>query len=198
MIECVLSSLFFKNRDVAHSEPPYFEWNIRHGELLSKTSGAVRKREQDGFEVETIQLCSYASNLNCTHLTAFLKNRIKKKPLPQHLSLWHNYQSHFPNGWKWCIVIHNRVDFIWFAGVSSPQEALHHYVCGHSLVLMEHSAFSHRIDVFGGAQFNLLFAVNEDVDDGDDLFNVPSAQHICWCDNQAGAKWVWPGQTLEA
>lgn len=77
MIECVLSSLFFKNRDVAHAEPLYFEWNIRHGELLSKTSGAVRKREQNGFEVETIQLCSYASNLNCSHPTAFLKNKIK-------------------------------------------------------------------------------------------------------------------------
>lgn len=42
---------------------------------------------------------------------------------------------------------------------------------------MEHSAFSHRIDVF--ARSNVLFAVNEDVDGGGDLFNVTSAQHIC-------------------
>lgn len=134
--------LFFKNSDVAHSEPPSFECNKRHCELLTKTSasrGEARAEWVWGWnhsQAAAWQL--WIKRLNCSHLTAILKNKIKKKTLPQHMC----------------------------NSLSSWQ---HQNVCGHSLILMEHCVFLHMTD------------------GGDGLFNVPSAQHICWCNNR-----LWP------
>lgn len=47
-----------------------------------------------------------------------------------------------------------RPDFILFALFSSFQEAQHPYVCGHSLVLMEHCFYSKWSPVLGEKQFS--------------------------------------------
>lgn len=96
----------------AHSDPPPFECNKRHSELLSRASLSIG-RQWNGFEVGTVLRMKpyrYKSNL----LIVLFWWVERKKPYCLLFCAITVTQKHIAYGWKWCIVSTIGLDFILF------------------------------------------------------------------------------------